>query len=295
MYNNLNLNNLKYFYEIANTHNITKASENLMVSQPALTRALKQLEDELNVVLFHRSKKGVILTHEGEILYEYTKQMFQNLGSTISVINEQKKEGGHLYIGATTTNFLEPILPTLDKFRELYPSINIEIVLEELNVLEKYNRLGKLDILIKNNYEEIDNYEVVKTFDIQDCFFASRKNYPELEGKKLSLKELLENYPFVLLSSITHGRRNFDAYLRSQNISFKPRYEFNSYSLCRELIKNGFGIGIGNPIHYKTEDFIVLDTNFTLPKRTFNIGYIKTSKNECLKDFIDLLSKDGNI
>lgn len=292
MFNNLNLNNLKYFYEIANTRNITKASENLMVSQPALTRAVKQLEDELNVVLFHRSKKGVILTHEGEILYEYTKQMFQNLGSTISVINETKEEGGHLYIGATTTNFLEPILPTLDKFRKLYPSINIEIVLEELNVLEKYNRLGKLDILIKNNYEEIDNYEIIRTFDIEDCFIASSKTYGDLADKVFSLKELLNNYPFVLLSNITHGRRNFDAYLRSQNVSFKPTYEFNSYSLCRELIKNGFGIGVGNPIHYQTKDFIVLKTDFTLPKRTFNIGFIKTSKNECLKDFINLMKED---
>lgn len=292
MYSNLNLNNLKYFYEIANTRNITKASENLTVSQPALTRAVKQLEDELNVILFHRSKKGVILTHEGEILYEYTKQMFQNLVSTISVINERREDGGHLYIGATTTNFLEPILPTLDRFRVLYPNINIEIVLEELNVLEKYNRLGKLDVLIKNNYEEIDNFEVIKTFYIQDCFIASRRDFLDLEGKRLSLKELLENYPFVLLSNITHGRRNFDAFLRSQNISFKPTYEFNSYSLCRELIKNGFGIGVGNPIHYKTKDFIVLDTDFSLPKRTFDIGYIKTSKNECLKDFISLISND---
>ncbi len=164
MYNNLNLNTLKYFYEIANTKNITKASHNLNISQPALTKALKLLEEELNTKLFNRSKKGVILTDEGEILYEYTKKMLQNLGSTLNVINETKEQGGHLYIGATTTNFLEPILPTLDQFRKLHPNIKIEIVLEEISVLEKYNKLGKLDILIKNSYEEIDNYEIIKSF-----------------------------------------------------------------------------------------------------------------------------------
>lgn len=84
-------------------------------------------------------------------------------------------------------------------------------------------------------------------------------------NKELSLKELL-TYPFVLLSSITHGRRNFDNYLKSKNISFKPTYEFNSYSLCKELIRNGFGIGIGNPIHYQGAEFIILKTNFELPK-----------------------------
>lgn len=292
MFNNINLNTLKYFYEIANVKNITKASENLNVSQPALTKALKQLESDMNTKLFNRSKKGVTLTEEGEILYEYTRSTFQNLGSTLSVINQTKEVGGHLFIGATTTNFLEPILPALDKFRELYPKIKIEIVLEEISVLEKYSRLGKLDILIKNSYEEIDNSEIIKSFSIQDAFIASKVNYPELATKEYSLKELLSSYPFVLLSNITHGRRNFDAYLRSQNISFKPTYEFNSYSLCRELIRNGFGIGIGNPIHYQGNEFIVLKTNFKLPRRDFNICYIKTSKSEALHDFINIIKGD---
>lgn len=292
MFNNINLNTLKYFYEIANTKNITKASENLNVSQPALTKALKQLESDLNAKLFTRSKKGVALTEAGEILYDYTKSTLANLSSTLNVINQDKEKGGHLYIGATTTNFLEPILPALDKFREVYPNIKIEIVLEEIEVLEKYSRLGKLDILIKNSYEEIDNYEIIKTFEIEDCFIASRKQYPELEDKKMSLKDLLGEYPFVLLSNITHGRRNFDAYLRSQNISFKPTYEFNSYSLCRELIRNGFGIGIGNPIHYQGDEFVIINTDFKLPIRSFHICFIKTSKNDCLKEFIKIIKEN---
>jgi len=78
-------------------------------------------------------------------------------------------------------------------------------------------------------------------------------------------------------------------FLRSHNIKFKPTYEFNSYSLCRELIKNGFGIGIGNPIHYPLDEFIIINTEFELQKRTFDIGYIKNSKNQLIKDFIDLL------
>lgn len=217
------------------------------------------------------------------------KIVFKIWGSTLRAINQEKRLGGHLYLGATTTNFLEPILPALDSFRKRYPNIKIEIVLDTIEVLEKYNRLGKLDILIKNDYEEIDNCEIIKTFCIEDCFIASKKNYKELIDQKFSLRELLEKYPFVLLSNITHGRRNFDAYLRKQNVSFKPTYEFNSYSLCRELIRNGFGIGIGNPIHYQSDEFIVLKTDFKLPIRTFHICFIKTSKNDVLKDFISVL------
>lgn len=290
MYNNLNLNTLNYFYEIANTQNITKASQNLNITQPALTRAIKHLEEEMNTTLFIRSKKGVSLTKEGEILYEYTKKMFQNLGSTLNIINKSKEQGGHLYIGATTTNFLEPIITPLKKFKEKYPNIKIEIVLEEIHVLEKYNKLGKLDIIIKNNYEEIENSEKIKSFEIQDCFITSKKAFPQLENRTITLEELL-TYPFVLLSNITHGRRNFDAFLASKNISFKPTYEFNSYSLCRELIRNGFGIGVGNPIHYQTKDFIILRTDFSLPKRKFDICYIKNNRNTITNDFVQFIEK----
>ena len=290
MYNNINLNTLKYFYEIANTRNITKASINLNISQPALTKAIKQLELDLNTTLFSRSKKGVVLTEQGEILFEYAKNMFQNLGSTLNVINDSSKNFKHLFIGATTTNFLEPILPALDEFRKLYPNIKIEIVLEQIDILEKYNRLGRLDILIKNSYENINDAEIIKTFSIQDHFIASKNEFSHLENKILSLDELLAE-PFVLLSSITHGRRNFDAFLKSKNISFKPTYEFNSYSLCRELIRNGFGIGVGNPIHYQTDDFIILKTDFNLPIRSFDICYIKSSKNKQVTDFIKIIKE----
>ena len=59
MYQNINLNLLKYFYEVVNVKNITKASQILLVSQPALTKSIKELEEELNVKLLDRSKKGV--------------------------------------------------------------------------------------------------------------------------------------------------------------------------------------------------------------------------------------------
>lgn len=286
---NINLNALKYFVQVAATKNITKASENLNISQPALTKALHILEDELNTTLFIRSKKGVTLTEEGTILYEYAKNMFSTLNNTINIINDKKNNEAHLYIGATTTNFLEPIIDVLREFRKMYPNVKIEMVLEDIAVLEKYDKLGKLDILIKNDYEFIEGFYTIKSFSIEDKFIASKDTFGNLVNVSFKLEDLLE-YPFVLLSNITHGRKNFDAYLRSKNIVFKPTYEFNSYSLCRELIKTGFGIGIGNPIHYKSKDFIILNTNFHLPVRSFNICS-KKEPNKIVEDFIKLLQK----
>ncbi len=288
MIQNINLNILKYFYEVAQIKNITQASKKLNISQPALTKAIKELETELNTTLLIRNNKGITLTKEGKILYEYSKTMFQKLQTTIKTINNPKEQKQHLYIGTTTTNFLEPILPVLNEIRKKHPNIQIHMFLEEIEVLENYQGLGKMDIVIKNDYETMHNLEKIKTFSIQDHFIASSKHYKHLENKILTIEEVL-SYPLVLLTNITHGRRNFDNYLDSIGLKIKPSYEFNSYSLCKELIKNGYGIGIGNPIHYKGKSFIILKTNFHLPERFFDICKIKNSDNEILDDFTQLI------
>lgn len=290
MFQNINLNLLKYYYEVVNDGNITKASERMMVSQPAITKAIKELENELNVKLLERSKKGVSTTEEGKVLYDSIKNIFMDFQSTINVLDMSYKSGGHLYIGATTTNFMIFIMDALKSFKELYPNVHIHIVLEKLPILNDMLRLGHLDIVIKTSYEIMQDYVPIKTFEIQDCFIASKKHFPSLAVGKHSLQELLQ-YPFVLLSDITNGRRNFDEYLKSKKIDFKPTYEFNSYSLCRELIKNGFGIGIGNPIHYMNDDFIIINTDFNLPRRAFEIGTVKTSSNKYIADFVKLIDK----
>lgn len=291
MYSDINLNLLKYFYEVVSIGNITKASEKMLVSQPAITKAIKELESELNVTLLERNKKGVIATEEGKILYEHLKIMFQDFNSTLNVLENTTKNGGHLYIGATTTNFMVFIKDALKTFKKKYPNVHIHIELETINTLHDMAKLGHLDILIKNNYESMEYFSNIKSFTINDQFVASSTYYPELKNKIFTLNELLE-YPFVLLSPITHGRRNFDTFLKSKNIDFKPTYEFNSYSLCQELIKSGFGIGIGNPIHYQSKDFVIIKTDFKLPVREFDIGYIKTSKNKLIKNFIEILSSN---
>lgn len=232
MYQNINLNVLRYFYEVANTKNITKASVNLNITQPALTRAIKQLEEELKKDLFVRNKKGVILTLEGEILYEYTKKMLKSLNSTLNTIEESTINKESLYIGVTTTNFLEPLETTLKNFKKNHPDVYINIILDDISVIENHSKLDKMDIVVKTDYEYMKDLETIKTFTIEDKFVASREHYNDLEEKTLSIKDLL-SYPMILLSNVTHGRKNFDSYIKSLGITYKPTYEFNSHSLCK--------------------------------------------------------------
>ena len=169
MFQNINLNLLKYFYEVVSIGNITKASEKMLVSQPAITKAIKELEEELNTKLLERNKKGVIPTEEGQILYEHTKNMFNDLNTTLNILETTKNNELNLYIGATTTNFINYVKDGLNEFKNKYPNVHIHIVLEEPKILNDMKRLNKLDILIKNDYETIEDLEVIKTFEISSA------------------------------------------------------------------------------------------------------------------------------
>ena len=88
--NDLNLNLLKYFYVVVNEKNITKASEKLLISQPAVTRAIKELENSLGVKLLERNKKGVYPTEEGTIFYEHIKEILESVNTTLNIIDISK-------------------------------------------------------------------------------------------------------------------------------------------------------------------------------------------------------------
>ena len=72
--NNLNMNSLKIFLEVANSNSFLEASNKLYVSQPAISKSMSKLEENLNVTLFYRANKGISLTPSGEILYNYLKK-----------------------------------------------------------------------------------------------------------------------------------------------------------------------------------------------------------------------------
>ena len=282
----LNLNLLKYFYEAVNEKSITKAAEKLYITQPALTKAIKELENQLNSKLLIRCQKGVIPTNQGKILYNHIENIFKEINTTKDII-ERNNNPTDLYIGTTTSNYFNIITKILIKFKELYPDIRVNIVFNNINVLEDMKKSEKLDILIKEKNEGMIDFEIIDTLELEKVFVAAKKYYPELEGKHLKIEKLLKDYPLIIMSDNSPGRKSFDNFLKEKNIVYKPAYEFNSYDLCKKMVNEGIGIGIENPVDYNNDEYIIIDTD-KLPKRYFEIGYINNSNNKLIEKFISL-------
>ena len=246
---NIDFELYRIFYTVANHKNITKASEELNISQPAISKSIKNLEEQLGGQLFVRTKRGVILTEEGREFYNYIKQAIEYISNAENKFTELiNLETGCIKIGISTTLTKEFLLPYLEKFHELYPKIDIGIVTNISSELFIKLRNGLIDIIILNltemNYGE--DIEITKCRKINDCFVVGKNFY---EVNEISIKDL-NKYPLILQSKGSNTREFLDDFCKDHGVILKPNIELASYSLVVEFSKIGLGIG------YVTKDYI---------------------------------------
>ena len=253
---NINLEYYKIFYEVAKEQNITKASENLNISQPAISKTIKLLEEKLGGTLFVRTKKGVILTEEGKEFYSYINKAMEYINSAENKFSDLiNLETGVIKIGVNSTLTKEFLLPYLEIFNKSYPKIDIQITNGITSHLINELKNGLIDIVFLNlNDKDYGNdIDIIKCKKIHDIFIASKK-YSELNDKVISLNEL-KNYPLIFQAKGSNTRNFLDNFLKEKNITLKPNIELASYSLVTEFCKAGFGIG------YAVKEFVQKDLN----------------------------------
>jgi len=245
----------KTFYFVAKYKSITKAAEMLYISQPAVTMSIKKLEEQLEMTLFTRTKRGVILTNEGKVLYEYVKQAMESLKIGENRINNLKKlDTGNIRIGIGTTLTKYFLMKYLDKFHKLYPKININIDTSmTVDILKKLEN-GLVDIaIITTDKLDYKDFNIAYSRNIQDIFVAS-KEYYDIIGKKTSLDNL-NNYPLLLQSPNTSTRNFLDNFSLKHGIRLNSSMELASFSLVLEFSKIGMGIG------FISKDFVENEIN----------------------------------
>ena len=293
---NTNYEAYKIFCCVAQHGSISKAAEKLLISQPAVTWHLKNLENQLGVTLFVRTKKGATLTDEGKILFEYVKKGIDNFTKGENILTNLKNlDSGKIKIGASTTVSKHVLMPYLEKFHDQYPNIDIEIVNNLTETLLTELRNGDLDILLLN-LPTIENKDlkIQKILEVQDIFVGNKKYYDLTKGK-LKLEDL-NNYPLLFQKSPSNTRNYLDKYLKDNQTSLIPKMEIVSYNLIMEFVKIGFGIG------YATKEFIKDELNAKslyeieiIPKvQKRSIGIVTLDKsipNYSVKKLISLMTE----
>ncbi len=292
---NINYELYKIFYYTALNKSISKTAELLLISQPAVSYQIKTLEEELGITLFVRTKKGVTLTDEGEVLFKYISKGIEAFTNGENALTNLKNlDYGNIRIGASTTVSKHVLMPYLKKFHEKYPNIEINITNTLTENLLKDLRNGNLDILILNMpMEEAKDLNIKKVMDVQDIFVTNEKYYKELNGK-INIKDLTK-FPLLFQKKPSNTREFLDKYLSNNKINITPKMEIVSYNLIMDFLKIGFGIGYATKEFIKDElknkELYELECTPKIPKRFIGIVTLKqTIPNFSVNKLIDIMT-----
>ena len=279
---NVNFELYRIFYVVATVGNITKASKELCISQPAVTKQIKQLEDQLGGELFIRTKRGVILTDNGKEIYNHIKQAMNCFSNAEMQFSNLKKLGsGTLKIGTSTTLAKLYLVDYLDKFHSEYPNVGIQILTNPSSELKEMLKDGKLDMVIAKDFDLMEDnlLDITKLGVLHHSFIASSR-YNELKDKVVNL-EAMNDYPLLMPQNPSTTRALLADYCKNNNIKLTTRIEIASYSLIEELVSIGLGIGLVTEEFIKKEamnkDIFFVKTEPSLPSINFSLFTLKDS------------------
>ena len=293
------IDSYKIFESVARNESISKASEELYISQPAVSQSIKKLEECIGGELFNRTKFGVQLTSEGRIFYEHIKKGLDYIENGERVFSSLKNlEVGTIRIGASATLTKHILMPYLKEFHLLYPNIDIEIVNHLSSNLVSMLKNGLLDLLILNlPMQDSSELEIYPFTQVQDIFCTS----PEyMDTNKIYNLEELKNYKLITQKRPSNTRTFFDKFLKDNNIKIIPSVEAVSFNVVCDLTKIGFGYS------YSTREFIkdelkngtLIELNTIILPKKRDIGlvlYKNTHISFASQKLIDLILKESTI
>lgn len=270
----------RVFYVVAKTGNLSKASKELFISQPAVSYGIKQLEEQLGGKLFVRTAKGMELTPEGKMIFEYVSRAYDELTAAENRFSDMRAlEEGTVHIGASDTVSKYFILPRLEGFRKKYPKITIKITNRTTDEILSLLKDGKVDIGFINYTEEkpLSGIETISCAEVEECFVCSKeasKNY----SSPLSVSELT-SLPLILLEEKASTRRALERAIEEAGGTLVPSFELCSVDLIAECVKAGMGVGSVTKEYFEKEiesgELCLLPLSFALPKRQIAIASLE--------------------
>ena len=283
----------RVFQEVARMGNISAAAQNLFISQSAVSQSIKQLEEQLQVRLFSRSTRGVVLTSEGKLLLDYVSH-----GLGLIQCGEEKLAQsrqlltGELIIGASDTVTKTYLVSRLEAFHQNYPAIQIRILNGTSQMVLDYLHAGQVDIAFASEPKDKDAYSVRHCFDTHQLFVAA-PNY-DCDFDHVHSMEEIAAFPLILLERKASSRLYLERFFLQNGLKLNPEIELGARSLLVDLAAIGFGVaGV-------TEEFVrrelengrlrKLRTSFDIPPRSVDLCVLRdvplTSAAQRFSDFI---------
>ncbi|MDD2354918.1 MAG: LysR family transcriptional regulator [Lachnospiraceae bacterium] len=279
----VNLEYYRVFYYVAQTGSLSRAAEQLSVSQPAVSQSLRQLENTLGTSLFTRTSRGVKLTKEGELLFSYVRRGYENIETGEKKLRQMLNlDIGELHIGASDMTLRFYLLPYLEKFHEKHPNIKVSVTNAPTPETLGYLENETIDFgVVSGPLPEMPQVEAIKVREIQDTFVAARR-FIQYRNRTLDLHDL-EKLPLISLEGKTSSRSYIDSFMAKNGVTIRPEFELATSDMIVQFALRNLGVGcvvrdFAAPF-LESGQLFELRFNKYIPQRNF---YVTVNRNVSL-------------
>lgn len=232
---------LRVFYEVCKHMNMTKASKELFVSQPAISKTIHDIEQDYGVKLFERWNKQLYLTPEGATLYEYSKQAV-NLLDAIDKSMQARNGKDIIRVGASITIGTSILGEIAADFCAEHPSVKIEALVDSTPVIEQALLQGQIDLSFMEG--RLASPEIKsETVGCTDIVLVVGRTH-ELYGQEGITLEDLSGRDFIVREKGSRTREKFSMEMERNNIRWNPAWECHNTQTIKNAVDAGLGIGV---------------------------------------------------
>ena len=277
----------RIFVAVADEENITKASEKLNISQPAITKQIKNLENQLSIKLFERKSKGVALTNDGKKIYEKLKSPIEELNKIDAQIGKEKviNIGTHNHMGGLIFG------KAINQYTLKYPNVNLNLICEEIDELLKKLKSKEIDIVFAKKY---DNEEVpkglkfIKIGNMHETFIVNKQS--EMAGQTLTFDNLKGKLIYIP-REYEQTTKRIKKLTQNSDIDLK----LSNYRSIVRLVNEGMIIGVVTAEYlydweWKEFNLVEVKNNIGLGECEFGI-YLNSNKFRELDLLIDIIKR----
>lgn len=290
------------FYTVAKNGSISAAANELFISQPAVSKSIKKLEELLQTTLFIRGSRGVKCTEDGRILYEHLASAFSSIQEGEQMLQRNRAfEVGQIHFGSSTTLCKHIMLPLLQTFVEKNPHIRVTI--DGLSSRETALQLAanKMDVGLLVETSASKSLTFTPLTDLSYTFVASRQYLENLklrEGIDYSKKDpaFFQKATLMLMDHENISRQHIEAYFSANSIETRQILETSNMELLIEFAKIGLGVSclIRNFVEkdIKNGTLIEIPLRKNISTRTVGFAYSKESvHNSAVTKFKQILKE----
>lgn len=239
----MQIESFKVFCDLAETESFTKAAQINSITQSAVSQQISSLERQLKCLLIERSKKKFRLTREGQLLYEYGKQVIQSYESLLSKLQEVKDiVSGTIRVATIYSIGLHDLPPYLKRFLKAYPTVNVHVEYQRANQVYD-DVLGNVVDLGLVAYPNRDPRLELVALRNETLAVICHPSHPLARNKSISLSQL-QDQRFIAFEPDIPTRKAIDKFLRDHDVSVRTVMEFDNIETVKRAVEIEAGISI---------------------------------------------------